>query len=827
MSSVSQTINYLFLLKETGNTAILNATNSAQSLKIKVLSSISNSALEVKCNDAEAKQLFASNLFTHYSGTDFKNATLKTMNDAQKSLAKGWNVRFSKSYTNLSIATAVKSKAKPIQKNTNTAVRSKRERLKAFLDTLPDAPPSLKANSRENFGEKLKLVIKDPQSLRQFKQASELLNPNDQEKLYSISNDTVFYTLGDITQIFEGRLEGLIAVGIFFIESSNANEPHFTDEERTQIFQKVKDSLNYLASEHPGNKLQWAYDDTQVILNINLPDTPNIQFGNLDTDDSEKYWRDPALGILNYYDHQYQADISSIDKLNTDIKNHHNALSAFTILITAYSNDWFGYAINKRIVISRIFDFGYHGISDFDNISAHEITHVFGSSDEYDVPDYEDVGIEELGGVDKIPNGNFVYTSKPHYPCLMMGDTGVNVICSYTRGQIGWSHFFVELFTGNVANAGTNDDVWIDIGDKQYLLVNNEHDDKEKGYRNGYAIWDNNFNYTDLKRVLIRKAKDGKYGGWYLEKVVVRFRGAIIFQANANRWLQDNELFWFGGLTTVLKPYYPNLPQFYTQKDLTLINTLTIQITTGIESNAGTNDTITLFLGDRSWVLDNPKEDNFENGKTDTFKLDPGVGLYLTNISPIKIVKSKDGKYGGWLFAGLKVIANENTILYHNVGINQWLMKDNLTWPTTPITFPDIPANQGVMLQYLQVRIKTGNEKKAGTNDKITLNINGAQWDLDNPGKDDFEKNNLDIFSLDPRGLMIGKELSVSITKAPDGDSGGWLFESIEIIGNNGKTILSERPNFWMERNILSWSKTISSTNNIIEVQNPLFLPRL
>ena len=58
-----------------------------------------------------------------------------------------------------------------------------------------------------------------------------------------------------------------------------------------------------------------------------------------------------------------------------------------------------------------------------------------------------------------------------------MSDNG-HRLCSYTRGQIGWSDLFVELRTADEVWAGTDDDVWIDIGDHAFTLDNTDIDDR-------------------------------------------------------------------------------------------------------------------------------------------------------------------------------------------------------------------------------------------------------------------------------------------------------------------------------------------------------------
>jgi hypothetical protein len=123
-------------------------------------------------------------------------------------------------------------------------------------------------------------------------------------------------------------------------------------------------------------------------------------------------------------------------------------------------------------------------------------------------------------------------------------------LCGYTRGQIGWATIFVETTTADEQWAGTDDTVWFDIGDHQWELDTPNHDDRERGNREGYALWSPGIQRADIKRVLIRKSPDGFAGGWKLKRVRVWHGGVLICdQNNINRWLEDDHRFWVGCIT--------------------------------------------------------------------------------------------------------------------------------------------------------------------------------------------------------------------------------------------------------------------------------------
>jgi hypothetical protein len=180
----------------------------------------------------------------------------------------------------------------------------------------------------------------------------------------------------------------------------------------------------------------------------------------------------------------------------------------------------------------------------------------------------------------------------------------------------------------------------------------------------GYALNYTGMTKADVKRIGIRKSSDGWFGGWKLERVKVWVRGELICNSYANQWLED-EYRWWASLSC--------------GSSSTIVNRLRVRVSTADVTWAGTDDDVTLYLGGRSWNLDNPSHDDFERGHTDTFDLDPGTGLYAPMLSQIRIHKSPDGFAGGWKLKGLEIIVNNATI-YNNQGINTWLEDSDRDW---------------------------------------------------------------------------------------------------------------------------------------------------
>ena len=446
------------------------------------------------------------------------------------------------------------------------------------------------------------------------------------------------------------RMTGEMSVGIVFVESSKSGGPKFTTAERNDVLAEIVTGLNWLSSQHPGGDLSWVYD--QQFITIDVADGTNTS--------AEDYWRDPAMGKVSYHGSTYSAAWSGVADYREDMRVRNRSAHAFVVFVTPYGNEWHAYASGGRVTLARRNNWGGWGRSVIDRIAAHETSHLFGSADEYTGSGTPCSSCGTTHGCDHIPNGNCGACAKPRQGCVM--DANTQRLCGYTRGHIGWSDLFVELGTADEPWAGTDDDVWIDIGDHAFVLDTPDFDDRERGNVEGYPIWAPWLRREDVRRILIRKSPDGWFGGWKLAHARVWFRGELMCDAHPNRWLEADHRWWVGCVN-----------------DRALVNTLRVKVTTADVAWAGTDDDVSVTLGGRTWNLDNPWRDDFERGNTDTFDLDPRTGLRVGDIHSVGIHKSPDGFAGGWKLKGVEVIVNGSTI-FNSQSINRWLEDDHRAW---------------------------------------------------------------------------------------------------------------------------------------------------
>lgn len=120
------------------------------------------------------------------------------------------------------------------------------------------------------------------------------------------------------------------------------------------------------------------------------------------------------------------------------------------------------------------------------------------------------------------------------------------------------------------------------------------------------------------------------------------------------------------------------------------------------------------------------------------------------------------------------------------------------------------------IITKLTVEIKTKDKMFAGTDDPIHLLIGGHDLHLDDPDRDDFERNNLDRFEKDIPGIGLDLGLlrrmgTISVIKTKDSFwGGGWDFKGMTIWGH-GPDPIYENPDIdvSLDGDHLEWHTTL------------------
>jgi hypothetical protein len=671
---------YLFLLRRPSAAGRREAAERLRGLGLKVVAQYGEVAVEAHATPDQAEAAAESGMFAAQLRGAMTTENMQKLSEEQRLYVEQWNARFSagfrrlkKDFSEAGKSWGEKERAEPLpysaigredflqllerykketgerlrpESQTGASVKGKRAR-KRRPPPKPMTPRQFEAYER-----KLREKYKDDQLAYHLARLAYRLGPT----YYTLILDLPLQVVAWILEYFllEAAcwvMSGEIAVGLVFVESSSSNGPRFGAAERNEICQEILDGQAWLADQHPTGNLSFVYDFQFVQIDV----------ANGSGDPEEDYWRDPAMGEVSYHGASYTAGWAGVGEYREDMRQRNWSAHAMVIFVTPYANEWHAYASSGRVTLANRNNWGGWGRGTLDMITAHETSHLFGAADEYTGSGTPCSSCNTTHGCLNIPNGNCGACASPRQSCVMDGNA--RRLCAYTRGQIGWADLFVELTTADVLWAGTDDDVWLDIGDRTFVLDTADHDDRERNNREGYALSAPGLERADIKRILIRKSPDGFAGGWRLKRVRVWHAGALICDVdNINKWLEDDDRTWTGCVT-----------------DRNLINRLTVRISTADVMWAGTDDDVTIRLAGRTWNLDNAWHDDFERGNTDEFTLDPGTGLYLSDIHSVRIHKSPDGFAGGWKLKGVRVIANGSTI-YNNQSINRWLEDDDRTW---------------------------------------------------------------------------------------------------------------------------------------------------
>ena len=125
------------------------------------------------------------------------------------------------------------------------------------------------------------------------------------------------------------------------------------------------------------------------------------------------------------------------------------------------------------------------------------------------------------------------------------------------------------------------------------------------------------------------------------------------------------------------------------------VSTMTVEIRTANDRNAGTDDDVSLRVGPGlSFKLDKSLYDDFERDDRDTYSvpIDSATrrGLAVGDIRYVEIAKSRDGVAGGWKLGGVKLTVN-GRVVYRNAKVNRWLENNKRVW-RAPNFAPSAPA---------------------------------------------------------------------------------------------------------------------------------------
>jgi hypothetical protein len=120
--------------------------------------------------------------------------------------------------------------------------------------------------------------------------------------------------------------------------------------------------------------------------------------------------------------------------------------------------------------------------------------------------------------------------------------------------------------------------------------------------------------------------------------------------------------------------------------------------------------------------------------------------------------------------------------------------------------------NEGEPVESVEVEIKTGNERLAGTDDDVYLRLGrNLVFPLDKRIYDDFERGDRDTYSVPiddaaRLGMRVGDIRQVTIEKSRDGIAGGWRLAGVKLRVNGRVLYTNQRVNQWLEKGKRTWT---------------------
>jgi hypothetical protein len=222
---------------------------------------------------------------------------------------------------------------------------------------------------------------------------------------------------------------GSVAVGIIFVESNGTIDPNTEDWNSTEeqaVIEKIQYALGWWASQNPDVNVSFVLD-----VHYKAP----TSYEPISRNHTEKYlWGSDVMNYLGYKNVNYHREVG--DYIN-DLRSRFDTDWSFTIFVVDASNDedglfangWSGFSVGIMGASINHMVVPVKTINDLDWTVAHEMSHIFWATDEYDnLKEYSGyLNVSDVEGSNCLMQtpGSWNLSGKPH---------GLNG----TWGQVGW-----------------------------------------------------------------------------------------------------------------------------------------------------------------------------------------------------------------------------------------------------------------------------------------------------------------------------------------------------------------------------------------------------
>jgi hypothetical protein len=119
--------------------------------------------------------------------------------------------------------------------------------------------------------------------------------------------------------------------------------------------------------------------------------------------------------------------------------------------------------------------------------------------------------------------------------------------------------------------------------------------------------------------------------------------------------------------------------------------------------------------------------------------------------------------------------------------------------------------DEGEPVESIEVEVRTGDVRFAGTDDDVHLRLgNNLRFPLDKRLYDDFERGDRDTYSVPiddavKAGMRVGDITQVQLEKSRDRLAGGWRLGGVRLRVNGRVVYDNQRVDRWLEKNRREW----------------------
>jgi hypothetical protein len=346
----------------------------------------------------------------------------------------------------------------------------------------------------------------------------------------------------------------------------------------------------------------------------------------------------------------------------------------------------------------------------------------------------------------------------------------------------------VEVRTDADPAAGTDDQVYFDIGTRQWRLDRVGRNDFQPGATDTFDLVLNSaLDTSDIRKIGLTK---NGWNAWRPASIKVIVNGDELYRGPIGIWLdQGSDAHQTAGVVWEAADFPPRFPD-----RSVVVRDIVVTTKTSTRRHAGTDDRVFFTVGTREWQLDHRNRNDRERGDLETYVIRDIENLRMDGIREMGLRKTgTDGWRPDEILVWVNDVDQVAGPLYEGT-VSHWLdggsgaqLRHGLKWtaPDYPQPVP-ISDEPDAPVTALRVEVRTGTERYSPTNDEVYLDVGTREWLLDNPGKNDFESGNTDVFELEPHAGMQRSDVR-RLTLRKTGTN-GWRPRLVKLFVNADTT---------------------------------------